>query len=145
MAKFHSGTFKPRNPQKYKGNKPAVWRSSWERTLMDVFDQNPNIIEWASEPIAIPYRSPVDGLVHHYYPDFLVAFRDRSGKTRVELIEVKPASQAFTEAARTKKDKADLMINEAKWAAARLFCKQKGIFFRIMTEHDIYFTGKRKR
>jgi len=33
-------------------------------------DKNENILEWGSEEIALPYRSPIDNRVHKYYPDF---------------------------------------------------------------------------
>ncbi len=144
MAKYHKGIFTPKNPQKNKTVGRCSYDSSWELTILTVFDQNPNVIEWAREPIGIEYRSPVDGLVHKYYPDFIVAFVDTKGRKHVELIEIKPNSQTLAEAARSKKDKAAQLVNEAKWAAARQFCKAKGMYFRIMTEHDLYYTGKNR-
>ena len=40
-------------------------------------------------------------------------------------------------------NKASWVINQAKWEAARAWCKQKGIMFRIVTEKEIYHTGRR--
>ena len=38
-------------------------------------DLNENILEWGSEEIAIPYRSPIDNRVHRYFPDFYVKLK----------------------------------------------------------------------
>ena len=56
-------------------------------------DKNDNILEWASEEIAIPYRSPVDNRVHRYFPDFYMKVKERGGKVKRYVIEVKPAKQ----------------------------------------------------
>jgi hypothetical protein len=66
------------------------------------------------------------------------------GKQHVELIEVKPASQTFeNKLGKSKYNKAHFVVNQAKWAAARAWCKQKGIFFRVITEGDIFHKGRR--
>ena len=56
-------------------------------------DKNDNILEWASEEIARPYRSPVDNRVHRYFPDFYMKVKERGGKIKRYVIEVKPAKQ----------------------------------------------------
>ena len=53
------------------------------------------------------------------------------------MIEVKPSSQVMGEA-KGQYDKAQAVVNEAKWKYAQQFCKQQGIGFRIMTENDIF-------
>ena len=40
------------------------------------------------------------------------------------------------------KNKLDV-LNQAKWAAARAYSKQKGIYFRVINEGDIFHQGKR--
>ena len=69
----YKGKFKPSNPKKYVGN-PAniIYRSSWEKKFMFYCDTNPDILQWASEEMAIPYYNPIDKKVHKYYPDFIV-------------------------------------------------------------------------
>ena len=47
---------------------------------MLTFDDNPNILKWASEEIAIPYVSPVDRQRHKYFPDFIIELKNRLGK-----------------------------------------------------------------
>ena len=60
---------------------------------MLMFDDNPNVIRWASEELAIPYVSPVDRKRHKYFPDFLIEMRNRVGQIETVLIEVKPYKQ----------------------------------------------------
>ena len=57
---------------------------------MLTFDDNPNILKWASEEIAIPYVSPVDRQRHKYYPDFIIELRNKNNKIETIMIEVKP-------------------------------------------------------
>ena len=61
----YSGFYKPVNPKKYRGNPSRiVYRSLWEKKYMKYCDSTPSILEWGSEEIAIPYRSPLDGRSH---------------------------------------------------------------------------------
>jgi hypothetical protein len=70
---------------------------------------------------------------------------DVSGKKHNELIEVKPSNQALKEkVGKSKYNQAHYVINQAKWGAARAWCKQKGVIFRIVTEQDIFHTGGRR-
>ena len=86
----YSGKFKPKNYKKYKGDPTKIYyRSLWERRFMVYCDNNPNIIEWGSEEIIIPYRSPVDKKVHRYFPDFYIKYRNNSGEVKREIIEVR--------------------------------------------------------
>jgi len=78
-------------------------------------------------------------------PDFLIAYSDKKGKSRVELIEVKPENQTKKEKlGRSRANQAHWIINQAKWEAAYKWCKQKGIYFRIVNEGDIFHQGKRR-
>ena len=85
----YKGFFRPRKISKYKGDhRKIVYRSKLELTFMKYCDDNDAILEWSSEEIIIPYRSPVDGKLHRYFPDFWV--RTPNGQT---LIEIKPKRQ----------------------------------------------------
>lgn len=142
--KFASGKFTPKNPEKYIGNKNPTFRSGWEFTFCKFCDEHPSIEKWASEAIKIPYRNPLTGKQTIYVPDFFIVYNDKSGHQKVELIEVKPSNQAVKEnLGRSKHNQAHWIINQAKWSAARAYCKQKGITFRVVTESDIYHQGKR--
>ena len=48
-------------------------------------DNNPNILEWGSEEIIIPYKSPLDKKVHRYFPDFFIKYRIVVEKSFVKL------------------------------------------------------------
>ena len=79
--------YKPKNPNKYVGDPTKInYRSLWERKCMLTFDDNPNIIKWASEEIAIPYLSPVDRKRHRYYPDFMVELKNKQVKIETIII-----------------------------------------------------------
>jgi hypothetical protein len=87
----YKGKFKPKFPRKYKGDPTnIIYRSLWERHCMVYFDQNPNILKWCSEEVIIPYKSPIDGRWHRYFPDFLIQVKTKEGNIDTILIEVKP-------------------------------------------------------
>lgn len=145
MPRFAQGKFEPKYPKKYVGNKTPTYRSSWEFTFMKFCDEHPHVSQWASEAIRIPYRNPLSGKQTIYVPDFFIVYADKGGKQRVELIEVKPESQTVKEKlGRSKVNQAHYVVNQAKWEAARAWCKQKGIYFRIVSEKDIFHQGRRR-
>jgi len=146
MARFAQGKFTPKNPEKYVGNKTPTFRSGWEFSFMKFCDEHPSVSQWASEAIRIPYRNPLTGKQTIYVPDFFIAYATKTGKTKVELIEVKPSNQAVKErTGKSKSNQVAWVVNQAKWEAARAWCKQKGIFFRIVTEEDIFHQGSKRR
>jgi hypothetical protein len=144
MPKFANGKYQLTNPNKYAGNKAPTYRSGWEHTFMRFCDNNSSVINWASEPVQIPYRNPLSGKQTIYVPDFLIMYQDKQGKKRAELIEIKPKSQTLINEKTNQKDKLSIAINHAKWEAAAKWCKIKGLRFRVVTEDDIYHTGKRR-
>lgn len=134
------GRFKPKNPQKYKGDPTnIIYRSSYELKLMQFLDTRDEIVQWASEEFIIPYRSPVDSRIHRYYPDFWVKKEDGT----VIVIEVKPAIQTKEPkkpSRVTKKYINEVMtygVNQAKWKAAREFCADRKWQFQIFTETEL--------
>lgn len=137
--KFSKGTYKIKNPEKYIGLGSPTYRSSWELTVMRMCDENPAIQQWASESIKIPYKDPLTGKATVYVPDFLVVFVDKTGKKNAELWEIKPIKQTFIEnVGKNKYDQAQFVKNQVKWAAAKNWCKQNNISFRIITENDLF-------
>ena len=145
MPKFAQGKFNIKNPDKYVGNKTPTYRSSWEFAFMRFCDEHSSVAQWASEAIKIPYRHPFTGKHTVYVPDFFIVYIDKKGKQKVELIEVKPANQSFHErVGKSRQNQSAFVVNQAKWSAANAWCKQKGIFFRIVTEDDIFHQGKRR-
>ena len=44
------GRYKPINPNKYKGNPTKIiYRSGWEKKVMEKLDLSPKVEQWASE------------------------------------------------------------------------------------------------
>ena len=141
--KTYSGRFKPSNPAKYKGDPTnIIYRSLWERKFMVWCDRNLNVMEWGSEEIIVPYISPLDRKPHRYFPDFYVKSKGTDGRLRKRLIEIKPYAQTQEpkRGRRTKKllkEIATYGVNQAKWKAAREYCKDRRMEFVILTEHEL--------
>ena len=141
----YKGIYRPSNPKKYKGDsKNIIYRSLWERKFMNYCDLNENILEWASEEFWIPYLDPTTNRVRRYFPDFFIKYKDKDSNIRRSVIEVKPMRETLQPKA-TKGKSRKTMINEsmtyvknqAKWKAAREFCEDRKLEFKIMTEKEL--------
>lgn len=144
MSKYSQGKFQIQNPAKYVGNKTPTYRSSWEFVFMQFCDNNPSIINWASEAVHINYRNPLTGKNTIYVPDFLITYQDATGAQRAELIEVKPKKETTLEGAKNIRDQASAILNMAKWEAARAWARAHGLTFRVVTEDMIFHQGRSK-
>ena len=140
----YSGKFRPINIEKYRGNHlNIIYRSLWERKFMVYCDMNERIIEWGSEEFFIPYRSPIDGKIHRYFPDFYVKVRTKENKIKKWVVEVKPKSQCKPPKVPKRKTRKYLnevrtfAINEAKWMNAKEWCKDRNMEFIILTEVEL--------
>ena len=128
----YSGKYKPKNYKKYKGDPTKIYyRSLWERRFMDYCDRNPKIIEWGSEEIVIPYISPVDKKPHRYFPDFYIKMVNAAGQNVRHIIEVKPKKHLKRPVKKKRttqkflREVATYGINQAKFKAARSYCKDR--------------------
>ena len=140
----YKGKYYPSYPRKYKGDPTnIIYRSLWERKFMVYCDKNDNILEWASEEIAIPYRSPIDNRVHRYFPDFYMKVKERGGKIKRYVIEVKPAKQTKPPVKPKRQTKGyireayEYAKNQAKWKMAREFCADRQWEFKVVTEKEL--------
>lgn len=144
MGKWAQGIYTPKNPQKYIGNHQPKYRSGWELTFMTFCDSNDSIIYWASESMRIPYKHPLTGKPTIYVPDFFVVYQNRFGKQVAEVVEIKPKKQSVIESkVANAKDRMVVAINHAKWQAAMAYCKSQGLTFRVITEDDIFYNGRK--
>jgi hypothetical protein len=143
MTKYSQGEYTPVNASKYVGKYPIAYRSSWELSVFRVLDAHPNVTQWASESITIPYMHPLTGKWTFYVPDLLIVFTDKNGVKRAELVEIKPSKETYDDRAKSKRDKAVLAVNKAKWAAAMAWCHKNGLTFRVLTEIQLFHTGKK--
>ena len=149
MGQSIKSIYKPSHPEKYLGNSNnIICRSSWERQFCRYCDTNPNIVKWASEEFSIPYISPVDGRPHRYYPDFLIEVKEKSGKLKKYVIEIKPKKQTQPPVKKKRVTKGFILeaktyaVNQAKWKAAVEFCNDNMIEFKIITEDELYHWKK---
>jgi hypothetical protein len=140
----YRGKYQPSFPRKYKGNSSnIIYRSLWERKFMKYCDLNENILEWASEEIALPYRSPLDNKIHRYFPDFYIKVKESSGAVKKMLIEVKPKKQTVQPKPQNIKTKGyiyearEYVRNQAKWKAAKNFCEDHQWEFKVITEDEL--------
>ena len=141
----YKGKYIPINPKKYIGNSSQIiYRSLWERKLMVYCDRNDNIIEWGSEEVIVPYRSPWDGKMHRYFPDFYMKVKQTYGTHKKIIIEVKPKAQCKepnkTPKRKTRKWYKEVQtwgINQAKWKSATDYCENRGMEFKILTEDHL--------
>lgn len=144
MANFAQGVYTPKNNQKYIGKHKPKYRSGWELTFMMFCDNHDSVLQWASEAIQIPYRNPLTGKQTVYIPDFFVLYQDKFGKQKAEIVEIKPKKQSLIESrVVSAKQRATVALNHAKWAAAMAYCKKAGLTFRVITEDDLFYKGKR--
>ena len=113
-------------------------------------DAHPSIIEWSSEELAVPYKSPVDRKMHRYFPDFIIKVRDKRSNIKTIMIEIKPASQTKVLSAkhylsethwkkkrRKMKEFLTYKTNHAKWESAKVFCNRHNWEFKILTEKEL--------
>jgi hypothetical protein len=146
LNRFSRSIYKVKNLEKYIGSKFPICRSSWETAFCNFCDNNPSILEWASEPLKIPYRDPLSGRQTVYVPDFLIVYVDKNMRKHVEVIEIKPAKQTIREkVGKNPYDQAQFVKNMAKWEAAGAFCQQRGIHFRVVNETDLFINTSRKK
>ena len=140
----YKGKYYPSFPRKYKGDPTnIIFRSLWERKFMVYCDKNANVLEWNSEEIAIPYRSPLDNRVHRYFPAFYMKVKENDGKIKNYIVEVKPLKQTAPPKKPKKQTRGyireayEYARNQAKWKVAKEFCKDRRWEFKVITEKEL--------
>ena len=140
MAKSYRGLYRPTNPKKYVGNtKQIVYRSLLERRFMRYCDLNQDILYWASEELPVRYYNPLDKKYHRYFPDFVV----KTVNNDKYMIEIKPSRQVKNPKQPKRKTKSymresfEYIKNQAKWQAAKSYCDDNGMKFKLITEKDL--------
>lgn len=140
----YKGRYRIQNPKKYRGDiNDVVYRSSWELKFMKWCDTNPSIMEWGSETVVIPYKSPVDNRIHRYFVDFYIKVKNKSGEIKKYLIEIKPEKFTKPPPIPQKKTKRFIEevftygVNQSKWKYANEYCIDRGWEFLVLTERDL--------
>lgn len=141
--RFKQGIFRPINKDKFIGEF-AIFRSSYERKFMLWADKNPNVLEWSSERIIIPYKSPLDGKIHRYFIDNYMVIKE-GNNIKKYLIEIKPFSQTQKPKPSNRKKQSTVLyentqwvINQAKWEAAKKFAASRNAEFLLLTEKELF-------
>ena len=89
-------------------------------------DSDPQVVVWTYEQTIIEYLSNIrTKKVRRYYPDFYVKYQDG----REEILEVKP------------KRKLEQAVVKKKAEAARQWCSDRGMVYRILTEIELKDMG----
>lgn len=140
----YKGIFRPKNPEKYRGNPSnIIYRSRWELRVMSYLDDHKDVVEWSSEEMFVRYKSPIDNKWHRYFPDFIVKRKNPDGTLKTLMIEIKPFAQTRPPEKKTKITRQYINevktwgINKSKWEYAEEYCKTKGWDFLILTEKDL--------
>ena len=138
-GKYHakSGYYYPLHPEKYAAeNKTIIYKSSLEQRFMLYLDKNDAIRWWKYEPFPIKYFDVTTNKVRKYYIDFIVAIK--GNPDRIIYCEIKSKKE-------TLKPKNPNNINEnmtylknmSKWKYAKMYCKEKGYDFMVITEDQL--------
>jgi len=140
----YKGKYRPSRPKKYRGDHTnIIYRSLWELKFMKYCDSNSNVLEWGSEEVIVPYRSPIDNRYHRYFPDFYIKIRESTGKIKIMIIEIKPQKQCIEPKVQKRKTRSyvyqvcEYAKNQAKWEAAKEFCEDRKWEFKVLTENEL--------
>lgn len=153
-SQFKQGYYMPKDPDKYIGDlTKIIFRSSWELKFMKYCDNFSSIIKWSSEPIPIPYYSPIDEKMHKYNVDFYMRYIMEDGQEKDYIVEIKPLRDTVPPKKPTKntiksikyynRDMKTFIVNNAKFNAASAFGKDRGMEFLVLSE-DFLFNEKIK-
>jgi hypothetical protein len=144
MAYIKPVRYRVKNRKKYIGDPDNVWiRSGWEKQFFIQCDLNEDVVAWGSEIVVIPYPDPHKrGNIRRYFVDAIM--KNKNGE--VFLVEIKPYKETIKPEKKKGKRKKTFLyeaktydINQAKWKAAREYCKKRGWKFIILTEKNFSF------
>ena len=146
------GRYVIQNKEKYVANlQECEYRSSWELKYMKYLDRHPNVVEWGSENVILPYYNPIEKKYRRYFVDFYVKVKTTAGEYKKYIVEVKPAIQCKPPAKPKKQTQAYIkklkvyVMNQAKFKAARKWADKRGWEFIILTEKDLGIKTKKLR
>lgn len=146
QKKLKQGIYKPVNKEKYIGKiSNIIYRSGLEKKYFRYCDFNPNILEWSSEEVVVPYVS-IDNKTHRYFLDLYIKVKTKTGEIKKFIIEIKPRSftvppklpkKGGTSNKFYKESVKNFLVNKAKWEEASKFAKKNDMEFKVLTEFDI--------
>ena len=107
-----------------KADKEVYYRSSWELKFMQYLDGQDDVLRCEYELLRIPYYDTMNKK-RHYIPDIMVNYIDNNKI----LYEIKPILHTDSE------------INKLKFTAAKIYCEQNSIQFKVMTQKEFKVLG----
>lgn len=162
--KYHGGNYIPKYKDKVLklNNQGGIYyRSSWEKKIITWLDNKPEIVQWGSECLRIPYQMTHvnEGTMkikeHSYYPDFFYQIKLSNGSIKSVVAEVKPKAD-YNDAIMFSEGKFDIpqnitlkklqsleyrfkmgQKNYEKWQTMIKWCDLKGYDFIIITEDTL--------
>lgn len=142
--KYYQGFYAPKNLNKYVGKiDNIIYRSGLELKFFRFCDNNPNVVEWGSEEIVVPYFDTLHRKQRKYFIDAYVKIQE-GDIVKKYLVEVKPWKQTQEPKAGKNKKKSNLLYekiafqnNMDKFSSAREFAKKHGMEFIIITEKEL--------
>ena len=81
---------------------------------------------------------------HKYYVDNYIAIKEGTEVVKY-LVEIKPSRQTKPPTVKYRKrqhliyEQKQYITNQAKWKAAKEYCKKRGLTFIILTEKELIF------
>lgn len=118
--RYHKGVHRSR--KLLNSSREAHYRSGWELAYMQYLDTDPTVLGYFYEAFYVEYKSNMKSKrMRKYYPDVIIIRTDAT----IEMIEIKP--QCFL----TKR------INLKKFDAAKKWCEEHHIEYKIVTEHHL--------
>ena len=148
--KYKQGNYLLQNTNKYIGQIPVKYRSSWEHAFCKFCDLNDKVVKWSAEFLEIPYQIVNNGQTenHRYYPDFYVEMRGNDiEKYDRFVIEIKPKHELESPTQPVRQTLKMLenyeyslkmfKKNLHKWAFTKEWCERRGLKFKIITEDDL--------
>lgn len=142
---YLQGLYTLKHPEKYIGTRQPRYLSSYELQVFRFLDTNPHIKKWGSETTVVKYYNPVKERKARYLVDIYVEYENASGERKTELIEIKPfkecqkpVKRGRKKASTFKQEQITYFTNQAKWAAAEQYAKERGWTFRVLTEKNIF-------
>ena len=123
-SRYRQGIFVPKNIDKFIGER-AIYRSGLELKFFRFCDNNPKVVRWGSENV-----------------DNYVVIKEGNAITKY-LVEIKPYKQTLKPTTKYKQKKhiiyeqVQFVRNQAKWEAARKYCKGRGYKWLILTEKEL--------
>lgn len=119
--RYHTGTY-----VSTKTGQHCKYRSGWELLYLTYLDNDASVQSFEYEQLKIPYVSNVrTGKIRHYFPDVYVKYTNGESA----LVEIKPKRRL--EQVKVKK----------KLDAARVWCGEHGVTFKIVTEVELKGLG----